>query len=176
VLAAADTTTWTRFAPHELGQQSRRIAAVGKIVAVTTVVAKYKIASRQWCQRYRDIFLTETGMRGSAQLAGGEEFQQCFFESPDENQEVQVLLVQSHPSANPPLYSYPLICHNVTEFRVSTKGPYLSWRQANIVFTLNRRDELNVPETVPLPRSRGPQVISDLIRFNLKHFSDNGSQ
>jgi hypothetical protein len=90
MLASPDAAAYGTLSPHDLGEQALWIAAMSQVMTMTTMVAEDEVALSERGQGYRDVLLSDAGVRRAAQLTLGEHLQQHFFEPACKDEELQI--------------------------------------------------------------------------------------
>jgi hypothetical protein len=90
MLASADAAAYRTLSTQDLGEQALWIAAMSKVMTMTTMVAKDEVALGERGKGYRNVLLSYACVRRAAQLTFGKHLQQHFFEPAYEDEKLQI--------------------------------------------------------------------------------------
>jgi hypothetical protein len=68
MLASADAAAYSTLSPQDLGEKALWIAAMSKVMTMTTMVAEDEVAPGERGKGYRDVLLSYACVRRAAQL------------------------------------------------------------------------------------------------------------
>ena len=90
MLASADAAAYSTLSPHDLGEKALGIAAMSKVMTMSTMVAEDEVALSERGKGYRDVLLSYACVRRAAQLTFRKHLQQHFFEPAYKDEKLQI--------------------------------------------------------------------------------------
>ncbi len=90
MLASADAAACSTLSPHDLGEKAFWIAAMSKVMTMTTMVAEDEVTLGERGKGYRDVLLSYACVRRATQFTFGKHLQQHLFEPAYKYEKLQI--------------------------------------------------------------------------------------